>query len=147
MIERTRVVFVCVGNACRSQMAEAFLRQYNLDWLTTESAGLFPLGFLPEKTVLVMQEKHVSLDGQRSKGLESIDWDGVTVLVNMTSYSVSSFLPHFTGQQECWDVPDPFEESMETYRSVRDLVEKKVAELVRSFQRSREGGSTPASLA
>ncbi len=124
------VVFVCYGNACRSQMAEAWARHYAQGRVEAQSAGLYPLGEITEDTVTVMSEKGISLDAQDSKGLDAIDWQQVDVLVNLTAWPTASIVPGFTGRRAQWHVRDPFGESLEVYREVRDELERRVRALV-----------------
>lgn len=140
--ERALVAFVCFGNACRSPMAEAFLRNHKLDWLEAASAGVFPLGHIPAETIEVMAEKGISLDGQVSKSVDDIDWRQVDILINMSSLALDSVTPAFAGRREAWDVPDPFQKPVESYRETRDLLEKKVDELVLVLKTIRGGGSS-----
>ena len=59
---RLRVVFVCYGNACRSQMAEAYARARGQDVLEAASAGISPLGHIPPEVGVVMAEEGISLE-------------------------------------------------------------------------------------
>ena len=73
MSELKRVLFVCIGNACRSQMAESFARAYGSDVLVPSSAGLFPAKAVPPDTLRAMEEKNLDLSGQVPKSLEDLD--------------------------------------------------------------------------
>ena len=127
---RTRIAFVCIGNSCRSQMAEGWVRHRAVEGIEVVSAGLTPLGYITSETAQVMKEKNVSVDGQQSKGLEAIDWKQVDVLVNMTFMPARSVVPGFSGRRVEWRVPDPFQRSLRTYRRVRDLLERRVNKLI-----------------
>jgi arsenate reductase len=139
---RTRIAFVCIGNACRSQMAEAWVRHRAVEGIEAVSAGLTPLGYITPETAQVMKEKNVSVDGQQSKGLEAIDWKQVDVLVNMTFMPARSVVAGFSGRRVEWRVPDPFQSSMRTYRRVRDLLERRVNKLIAELKQDSGGGST-----
>ncbi len=139
---RTRIAFVCIGNACRSQMAEAWVRHRAVEGIEAVSAGLTPLGYITPETSQVMKEKNVSVDGQQSKGLEAIDWKQVDVLVNMSFMPVRSVVPGFSRRRVEWRVPDPFQSSMRTYRRVRDLLERRVDKLIAELKQDSGGGST-----
>ena len=65
---KKRVLFVCIGNACRSQMAEAFARAYGSDVLSAHSAGLAPAGAVPPLTRQVLNERNIPVEGQYPKG-------------------------------------------------------------------------------
>ena len=125
-----RIVFVCLGNSCRSQMAEAWARHLGGGRVEAQSAGLRPLGFVASETKEVMAEKGVSMDGQRSKGLDAIDWGQVDVLVNMSGFPARDLVPEFSGKRLDWKVADPYLDPLESYRSVRDLLERKVRRLL-----------------
>ena len=141
---RKRIAFVCVGNSCRSQMAEAWARHLVGDKVEVMSAGISPLGFITEETIEVMQEKNISLEGQTSKGLEAIDWQRVDVLVNMTLLPGRSVVPSFAGQRLHWNVRDPYGEPIRVYRRVRDQLERKVKQLLAELEASSTGGpATP----
>lgn len=137
--KRHRVAFVCLGNSCRSQMAEAWARHLSAGGVEAMSAGVRPLGFIAEETIEVMREKKISLDGHKSKGLDAINWHQVDVLVNMSPYSPDIFAPTFTARRLEWHVHDPFDEPIESFREVRDQLEKLVRKLLEELQ----GGPAP----
>ena len=142
---RYRIAFVCVGNSCRSQMAEAWVRHLaqsepGAEAVEAVSAGLYPLGFITPETIQVMAEKEVSLEGQESKGLEAIDWQQVDVLVNMTPLPGGSVVPGFQGRRLHWNVPDPYLQPLRQYRRVRDQLERKVKHLLGELKKSSAGG-------
>ena len=132
--KRTRVAFICLGNSCRSQMAEAWTRHLSQGQVEAMSAGVRPLGFIAEETIAVMREKGIGLDGHQSKGLDAINWQQVDVLVNMSHYPPESFAPTFTGRRLEWRVRDPFDEPIESFRRVRDELEKLVRKLLEELQ-------------
>ncbi len=70
MHPKQRVLFLCIGNSARSQMAEAFLRHYAGDYFESHSAGLEPKGINP-LTVVVMEEIGISMAEHTSKGVET----------------------------------------------------------------------------
>ncbi|MFQ5777926.1 MAG: low molecular weight phosphatase family protein [Terriglobia bacterium] len=127
---RKRVAFVCFGNSCRSQMAEAWARHLGRDRVEAMSAGLHPLGSIAPETTQVMEEKGIRLEGQKSKGLEEIDWRQVDVLVNMLPIPGRSLLPSFEGQLVVWKVRDPYQEPVWVHRKVRDQLRRLVERLL-----------------
>lgn len=144
---RLRIAFVCVGNSCRSQMAEAWARHLARDSVEAMSAGLRPLGYITPETVQVMAEKNISLAGQRSKGLEDIDWQQVDVLVNMTPLPGRSVVPGFQGRRMELKVADPFGRSLRIYRRVRDQLERKVRKLLEELEPPSPAGPAPPPVA
>jgi len=124
------VVFVCVGNSCRSQMAEAFANQRGEGRIRAWSAGSAPLGEITPKTYEVMREKGHTLDEQWSKSLRDVPMDEMDVVVGM-GCEVSCPVPiGFKGQVVEWNIPDPYGLGIEYFRDVRDLIERQVVALV-----------------
>jgi len=140
---RVRVAYVCLGNSCRSQMAEAWTRHLSAGRVEAVSAGVEPLGFIARETAQVMEEKQISMVGQRSKGLHAIDWKLVDVLVNMSYRPTGSLVPEFQGRRLEWDVPDPYGDALPTYRQVRDLLEEQVKKLLADLKGTSGGPAAP----
>lgn len=130
-----RVLFVCIGNAYRSQMAEAFARTLGRDVLVAESAGLTPVFELPESTGRVMQEKGVDISSQFPKPVVSLDVKSYDLVVNMTGLSIPSLSSASTRN---WIVPDPVGQPEAFLREVRDEIESLVMGLVLELRRLRE---------
>jgi len=128
--KRPCIAFVCLGNSCRSQMAEAWARHLAGDKVEAVSAGLRALGFITSETRQVMNEKGIAMDGQRSKGLGEVDWGRVDVLVNMSGYPGSAINIPCHGRWLDWDIPDPYDEPADSFRRVRDLLEERVRALL-----------------
>lgn len=130
-----RVLFVCIGNAYRSQMAEAFARRLGGNLLVAESAGLSPVYALPESTSRVMQEKGIDISDQYPKPVISLDVKSYDMVVNMTGLSIPSLTSAVTRN---WDVPDPVGQPEAILREVRDEIESLVMGLVLEIRRLRE---------
>jgi arsenate reductase len=122
-----RVLFVCVGNACRSQMAEAFARAYGQDALVAASAGLTPAIAVASDTVRAMAEKAIDLGGQFPKSTYHMGRSKFDLVVNMTGFA----LPDGIGATVLeWRVPDPVSMKYEKHREVRDEIERLVMNLI-----------------
>src|SRR5579863_1106140 len=87
MATRTRVLFLCIGNACRSQMAEAIATHTASDVIEASSAGLVPFGMIPSTTLDVLRERGIPFDGLSSKPLLSEDLSAADLVINMTGRS------------------------------------------------------------
>jgi arsenate reductase len=122
-----RVLFVCVGNSCRSQMAEALARHFANDVIEASSAGTHPLGCVAELTQEVLSERGISSEGQYSKGLEEAGIDEAELVVNMSGRSLEWAAAGCEVVE--WAVEDPYGDSVETYRRICDDVEARVKEL------------------
>ena len=140
---RVRVLFVCIGNSCRSQMAEGFARHKHNDVLDPASAGVHPATIIQSETIAVMAEKSVLLENQYPKNIRSISSDSVDLVVNMSGLPVMPKVPNFKGGNLIWAVTDPIGRSFEVYNDVRDRIETMVDELAKSVERA---GGLPGAL-
>ncbi len=127
-----RVLFVCLGNSCRSQMAEGFARAYGGDVMRVESAGLAPAGIIVPPTLAAMEEKNLSLEGQFPKGLQVFRPEDFEIVVNMSGLLLP---PAWRERAEIWHVRDPIGQSAEVYRAVRDEIETRVMRLILALRR------------
>jgi arsenate reductase len=125
---KKRVLFVCIGNACRSQMAEAFARAYGADTLTARSAGLAPALGLPPLTRQTLSEKKISCEGQFPKPVESFAIEKFDVVVNMSGERLPPSL--MASRSVEWKVRDPIGESEDVYREVAAQIEALVMRLI-----------------
>lgn len=124
------VLFVCVANCCRSQMAEGLARQLAPDWMV-QSAGLLPAGYISPHAIAVMEEIGVDISGQRSKGLDEVDVDGMQVVISMGGFPTSDFVSRPDGKvAEDWSVADPIGHGLEFYRQVRDQIRAQIEALM-----------------
>jgi arsenate reductase len=117
------IVFICLGNSCRSIMAEALARHLWGEAVVAASAGISPLGLIAPMTLKVLAEMGVSTTGLRSKGLEEIEFSAFNLAVNLTDYSLAGRLPGaFSGRLLHRPIPDPYGGSLEDYRQTRDFL-------------------------
>jgi arsenate reductase (thioredoxin) len=129
-----RVLFVCIGNACRSQMAEAFARRYGSDVMVPASAGIHPCGMVAPATCRLMLEKNIDLDGCTSKGLAEAGTD-VDLIVNMSGYALPKTV---AAPVRVWEVEDPIGFTDERHREVRDEIERRVQILILELRKRRQ---------
>ena len=140
-VRLTKVLFICIGNACRSQMAEAFARKYGSDVLEAESAGLAPASTIPEVTVGLMRELGIEMDDQFPKSVLEIPAHDLDVVVNLSGRSLRG-LP-FSRPRE-WTVRDPIGEKESVHREVRTEIERHVMNLVLELRLARQKQSSKA---
>jgi arsenate reductase len=133
MLKR-RVLFVCFGNACRSQMAEAFALGYGADVIEAASAGLMPAAAIPALTRSVMEEKNFGLAGQYPKGIEAHDLSRFDLVVNMSGMPLPGAARQAREVRE-WSVPDPMGGPVRDHRRSRDIVEALVMALILELRR------------
>ena len=123
-----RVLFVCVENSNRSQMAEAFARIHSAGRIEAHSAGSRPSGIVNPRAVEFMRELDYDLTAHESKSLEQFNACDVEVAVTM---GCGDECPQVRARRrEEWQIPDPKDLPPEQYREVRDLIERKVKELL-----------------
>ena len=125
-----KVVFVCVENSNRSQMAEAFARIHGGAGVEALSAGSAPSGRINPKAVRFMAELGYDLASHRSKSLHDIagEFDAV---VTMGCGDSCPWVP--ARRREDWNLPDPKDLDDAGYRSVRDAIEARVQALLASL--------------
>jgi arsenate reductase len=129
------VLFVCVGNACRSQMAEAFARVYGQDALVAASAGIAPAMAVMPDTIRAMAEKEIDIRDQFPKSIYHMRRSKFDLVVNMTGLA----LPDGIGAAvEEWGVPDPVSMEYEDHCKVRDEIEKLVMNLILKLRREQQ---------
>ncbi|MBL0156458.1 MAG: arsenate reductase ArsC [Bryobacterales bacterium] len=130
-----KVLFICIGNACRSQMAEAFARKYGSDVLEAESAGLAPASMIPEVTRRLMGELGIEMEDQFPKSVLEIAAHDLDVVVNLSGRSLRG-LP-FSRPRE-WAVRDPIGEKEAVHREVRAEIERLVMSLILELRQARQ---------
>jgi arsenate reductase len=134
MAKPMKVLFLCIGNACRSQMAEAIARHIAADVIEPSSAGLVALGEIAPPTLAVLAEHGISAEGQRSKSLRPEDMAATDLLINMTGRPDVSIFDEPTAPVEDWDVGDPYGSNLAVYRAIRDNIEVRVEDLARRLR-------------
>lgn len=131
MNQRKRVLFVCVENSNRSQMAEAFARMHGGDAVEAHSAGSRPSGKVNPRAIQFMAEKGYDLTAHTSKSLDSLN--GTEVDVSITMGCGDSCPLVRAARREEWNIPDPKELPDDEFRAIRDLIEQKVKDLLAQF--------------
>jgi protein-tyrosine-phosphatase len=122
------VLFVCVENSNRSQMAEAFARMHGGGRVEALSAGSRPSGRVNPRAVEFMEEVGYDLTTHTSKSLDEFDGREIDAAVTMGCGDACPLVR--ARLREDWDIPDPKDLPPEQYREVRDLIERKVKELI-----------------
>ncbi|WP_404539244.1 arsenate reductase ArsC [Dyella agri] len=127
MATMKRVLFVCVENSNRSQMAEAFAHIYGGNEVEAFSAGSKPSGVINPKAIRFMRELDYDLTAHASKSLDDItgDFDAV---ITMGCGDNCPWVP--AKRREDWGLPDPKHMDDEGYRAVRDDIASRVRQLL-----------------
>jgi len=140
------VLFVCVHNAGRSQMAAALLERLAGDRVRVRSAGSEPAEHLHPAVIEVMQEEGIDLRAERPKLLQDDAVRGSNVVITM---GCGDACPIFPGiRYEDWELEDPAGKSVDEVRAIRDEIEERVRRLLdelgvqaESTDRSEASGS------
>lgn len=137
-MDKLRVLFLCTGNSCRSQMAEAFLRHYAGDRFEPHSAGLEPKDIHP-LTRQVLAEQGIDMTGQVSKGVrvylgKTLFTYLVTVCADAEAKCPTTFLGVSHRLHWGFDDPAAFDgteaEQLQKFREVRDQISRQIQAFV-----------------
>lgn len=126
-----RVLFVCVENSNRSQMAEAFARLHGTGVVQAWSAGSHPSGQVNPRAIEAMRALGYDLTTHRSKSLAEVPQDGYEYVVTMGCGDACPWIA--ARVREDWDLPDPRDMDRDEFNAVRDDIERRVLALLRSM--------------
>ena len=127
-----KVLFACVENSCRSQIAEGFANIYGTNIMMPFSAGSKASGKINKKAVIVMAEIGYDLTRHKSKGLEEFTDSNFDYLITL---GYKDECPNIeTIFRKEWDIPDPKNMNLEDFCKVRDLIEKSVLSLINEIR-------------
>ena len=127
-----QVLFICVGNSSRSQMAEALFNHLAARRARAGSAGTQPARAIDPKAVAVMAELGIDMSGQRPKALTQEMVDGATRRISM-GCGVQESCPAWARPDEDWDLDDPYHQPIEVVRRIRDQIRARVEALLREL--------------
>jgi protein-tyrosine-phosphatase len=130
---RKKVLFICLGNACRSPMAESIARRDAADVIEAYSAGLTPLGFLPVLTMETLTANSYSIEGLCSTPITDEVWDAADMVINMSGVPKQLAFVDY-GKVEDWDVQDPYGSDPVLYQTIYEDIQRKVAQLAKSLR-------------
>lgn len=122
---KKRILFVCIGNAIRSQLAEAFARLYGSDVAIVSSAGLSPATVIAPYTRAILAERNISTDAIFPKGLDSLR-ESIDIVVNMSGRPVSIANTQIIE----WAVADPIGQPESAFREAAAQIEDLVMRLI-----------------
>jgi arsenate reductase (thioredoxin) len=134
--EEKTVLFVCVENAGRSQMAEGFFRKYAPKGYSGVSAGTRPAGEINSVAIQAMNEVGIDISKQKSKIITEDMIRGSTLRVNMGCVEKEECPTLFINDVLEWGLEDPKGKSIEKVREIRDDVEQRVRQLTADLVKS-----------
>lgn len=129
-----KVAFVCVGNSCRSQMAEGFANKYANDIFDVYSAGTNPSDEVKPNAVKVMEEVGIDISNQYPKLLKIIP-NELNILITMGCGVKCPYIP--CKMRKDWGLDDPDGQPIEFFRETRDIIEKKIKELIEKVREEK----------
>lgn len=130
MTKPLRVLFACVGNSARSQMAEGFARALGGDRVEARSGGSRPTGRVLPEAITAMAERGIDIRGHESKGFDDA-WIRERADLVVTMGCGDDACPAFLGKKmEDWALEDPAGQDLAVARRVRDEIEARVRDLL-----------------
>ena len=129
---KKRVLFVCIENSNRSQMAEASARMHGGPEVEAYSSGSRPSGRVNPRAIEFMKELNYDLTTHTSKPLDQIPQEAYDAAVTMGCGDECPFVR--AKLREDWGIPDPKELPPAQFREVRDLIESKVKDLLKRLE-------------
>ena len=129
---KKNILFVCVENSNRSQMAQAFATIHGGAAVNAFSAGSRPSGKINPKAVAAMKESGYDLASHQSKSLDEIPKIEYEYAITMGCGDECPFVN--ANHREDWNIPDPREMNEQQFREVRNLIEQKVTELLKKIE-------------
>lgn len=131
-----RVLFVCIGNAIRSQMAEGFAKAYGADVIAARSAGLSPAVNIMPLTRKVMQAKNIDLGDAFPKGVNDLGTtESFDLVVNLSGHPLTA--KEVRAPVREWKIKDPMGGKEEAYKDTADQIERLVMGLVLELRQLR----------
>jgi protein-tyrosine-phosphatase len=129
-IKKKNVLFVCVENAGRSQMAEGLFRKYAPKENEPTSAGTSPKSLINPLAVEVMREIGIEIGTQKPKELNDEMLRNADIIINMGCMDKNFCPTLFVPKVLDWGIEDPKEKPIEKVREIRDEIERKIKEMV-----------------
>ena len=123
-----KVLFVCVENSCRSQIAEGLARKLGAGVVEPASAGSTPSGKVHPTAVELMKERGIDISAQKSKAIADLPSEGWDYVVTMGCGDACPFVP--ARAKADWDIPDPKHMPREEFREVIGRIEERVTQLI-----------------
>lgn len=131
-MKRLSVAFICVGNSCRSQMAEGFAKHFGNDFLEVYSAGTEPTDSVNPQAIEAMKRAGIDITGQYPKLLEEIPKE-LDIIITMGCNVKCPFIP--CKFREDWGLDDPVGKPNEEFDVIRDKIKRKVIEMIEKIEK------------
>ena len=127
-----KIIFLCVENSCRSQIAEAFAKIHSNNKVKAISAGSNPSGKINPKAINTMKEIGYDLNVHKSTSTKDLPVEKVEAMISM---GCGDECPHVPAERRIeWDIPDPKDFNEEKFKEIRDLIELEVKQLLKALK-------------
>ena len=123
-----KVLFVCVENSCRSQMADGFAKVLGKGKVESYSAGSRPSGKVNPDAIKIMQEVGIDISKAQSKGFLDLGVKEFNYVITLGCQDTCPFVP--AEKHIDWQIDDPQGKGEEFFRKTRDLIKEKVGLLI-----------------
>jgi len=136
---KRRVLFICIGNSCRSPMAESIARRDSSHIFDCGSAGLTPLGVVQKETIATLQSNGYPVENLISNAISKDDWGAADLVINMSGYAKQRAFPRSEWHKvEDWPVEDPYGCDPTVYQRIFEDIRTRIESLT---ARLREGAA------
>ncbi len=126
------ILFVCVENSCRSQIAEAFAKIYGKDVIKSYSSGSKPSGIVNKKAIATMKEVGYDLTSHNSKSLTEIPDVEYEYAITM---GCGDECPYVKAKyRDDWKIDDPKHMNAKDFANIRDIIKDKVINLINTIK-------------
>ena len=127
------ILFICIENSCRSQMAEAFAIIHGRGLVNAHSAGSMPSGIVNEKAIMAMQKIGYDLSLHQSKSIDEFSGEKFDMVVTM---GCGDACPNIQSIHNIdWNIPDPKKMNLDDFINVRNMIEIKVKRLLEDIEK------------
>jgi protein-tyrosine-phosphatase len=130
MKKKKNVLFVCIGNSCRSQMAEGYARVWGSKVMDAASAGTYAIGFINAPVIEVMREEGLDISGGHPKQITRDMVEEADLVIALGGDPELFFPDLLRDKLITWPTPDPFGDSLERTREIRDMIKTRVSDLI-----------------
>lgn len=128
MSDKIKVLFVCIENSCRSQIAEGFANYMGKGVLEAYSAGSNPSGSVNVNAIKVMLEIGIDISRQKSKGFDAISRMKFNYVITLGCKDICPFVP--AEKHVEWEIDDPKGKDLDSFRTVRDQIKDRVTNFI-----------------
>jgi arsenate reductase (thioredoxin) len=127
---KLRILFVCIGNSCRSPMAESIGRRDAANFFEPSSAGLSPLGVIQKLTLTTLKTNGYPIEGLTSKAIGTDNWTAADLVINMSGYPKQRAFPRSEWHKiEDWEVDDPYGADPAVYQRIFEDIRTRIGSL------------------